>query len=86
MTPADLSRLLALLHPTYPKEPPPPALGMRVWYTRPLRRDGEFAVDSRDVKFVYPEPCTWADLIGEERVPDIDIITDFRTNEILWRR
>lgn len=64
---------------------PAPALGMRAWYSRPLSREGERESDSREVSYARPG-LTWHDFVGEYRVPDIDIITDFRTGEVLWRR
>ena len=68
-----------------PTPPPAPALGMRVWYTRPLSREGEREMADREVRHICPD-LTWADLVGEYRVPDIDLITDYRTGEVLWRR
>lgn len=68
-----------------PTPMPAPALGMRAWYSRPVCREGQRESDSRDVSYARPG-LTWCDLVGDNRVADIDIITDFRTGEVLWRR
>ena len=65
---------------------PAPALGMRVWYTRPAS-DGDYrALVSLDITNTSFCGCPWKDIVGGYRVADITHITDFRTGEVLWRR
>ena len=68
-----------------PTPMPAPALGMRVWYSRPLTRGGEHQLLHRNVEHIC-HGLTWLDLIGEDRVADITLVVDFRTGEVLWRR
>ena len=69
-----------------PTPPPAPALGMRVWYTRPAS-DGDYrALVSLDITNTSFCGCPWKDIVGGYRVADITHITDFRTGEVLWRR
>ena len=66
---------------TTPNPMPAPALGMRVWTHR--ESDGTMMIGKIDVESTMPDE-TWTDYIYERDT--IDIITDFRTGEVLWRR
>jgi hypothetical protein len=65
-----------------PTPMPAPALGMRAWFTR-LEGATTF-VDSIEVRGAGREPRAWAERVSD--VDTIDLITDFRTGEVLWRR
>ena len=84
----DSDKYMAALDMTTTADPAPmpePALGMCAWYSRPLSENGGRESARRSVDYIRPD-LTWRDLVGEYRIPDIDLITDFRTGEVIWRR
>lgn len=74
----------ALRHepPADPTPLPAPALGMRVWWHE-TTSNGDVLVDSRDIRALRPTD-TWASILHDRYV--VNVITDFRTGETLWRR
>jgi hypothetical protein len=74
----------AIKSPLYadPTPLPAPALGMRVWYTR---NEGESTfTDSIDVRASGASDRSWEDRLRPGDT--INLIVDFRTGEVLWRR
>lgn len=62
---------------------PAPALGMQAWWSKARLEGVTFLLDTKiDVR--RPDCETWSDYGAD---PDtIDLITDYRTGEVLWRR
>lgn len=69
-----------------PTPMPAPALGMRVWIDAVAVASGVSYTTSVDVHEIMPGsgPTRWDCVVRDPTT--ITIITDFRTNEVLWRR
>lgn len=67
-----------------PAPMPPPALGMRAYGTYPPERDGTVSLTESDDIYHLKPGAEWCDYL--DPAARVDLIVDFRTREVLWRR